>query len=44
MALAVKAEYPLNTPKVMPYVVIIFGLLVLGLKGALALSWLPRFG
>jgi len=43
MALAIKAEYRLATPKFTPYVVIVFGFLALGLKGALVLAWLPTF-
>jgi tryptophan-specific transport protein len=44
MALAIKADYRLAMCKLMPCVVIVFGVLVLGLKGALVLSWLPSFG
>lgn len=44
MALAIKSEYRLVTPKFIPYMVILFGLLVAGLKGALVLFWLPTFG
>ena len=44
MALTIKTNYRLAISKLMPYVVIVFGLLVLVLKSALVLSWLPSFG